>query len=340
MQPEINTVYFGHVLDILKTWDDGCVHCVVTSPPYWGLRDYGTDPQKWSDGWVGELGLEPSPELFIQHIVEIFREVRRVLRDDGTLWFNMGDTYYSSGGRNKVGGPGSEDGFVGRAERPACGYRTGSPVLKPKDLCMMPARCAIALQEDGWYLRQDIIWHKPNPMPESVDDRCTKSHEYIFLLAKSQKYFYDADAIKESASYNTHERLARIKDDHKSLPDDMKNGMRPRKLAAQNSGIKNNDSFDAAMAVMPDYRNKRSVWSVCTEAYPEAHYATFPQELIKPCILAGCPEFIGITLDPFMGSGTTALVCRNLNRNYVGIELNPKNGVLIEKRLSQQRLNI
>lgn len=327
---ELNKIYCGDALTVLKTWPDSFVQCVVTSPPYWGLRDYGVK---------GQLGLEKTPEEYVAKMVDIFREVRRVLRDDGTLWLNLGDSYNSNPSNNQ--GKGIENSKIGLREgaRSLGRQKRNINNLKPKDLVGIPWTVAFALRADGWYLRQDIIWHKPNPMPESVTDRCTKSHEYIFLLAKSQKYYYDAEAIKEPASYNTHERVARAKIDHKSNPSDKISGIRPRKLAQPGSGIKNNDSFDSAMAVMPDYRNKRSVWTVTTKPYSEAHFATFPEDLIKPCILAGCPEN-GIVLDPFAGALTTAKVARDLNRCFLCIELNPEYIKMGERRLSQQRLQI
>jgi DNA modification methylase len=256
----------------------------------------------------------------VANTVLIFRAVRRVLRDDATAWINLGDSYAS--GKGTCYNPGG-----------------GHSSLKPKDLVGVPWMVAFALRADGWYLRQDIIWQKPNPMPESVTDRCTKAHEYIFLLAKSQKYYYDADAIKEPASYSTHERRALAKIENKSNPDSMKNGIRPRKLAAPGEGIKNNSSFDAAMAIMPEIRNKRSVWTVTTKPYAEAHFATFPPDLIKPCILAGCPAG-GTVLDPFLGSGTTAYVAKDLGRNAIGIELNPEYVKLAEKRCAQEVLGL
>ncbi len=257
-------LFHGDARQVLRGLPGESVHCVVTSPPYWGLRDYGLGPDA--------LGLEPTIDLYVHHIVEVFREVRRVLRKDGTLWLNMGDSY---GAQQGVG-------FNGNKRLPEADrnmkVNTG---LKPKDLCMMPARVALALQADGWWLRSDIVWSKPNPMPESVTDRPTRAHEYVFLLTKSARYYYDADAIREPQSESTHARYG-------------KNGKRPsgQKIAEPGSGIKANTSFKAATneAILPNGRNKRSVWEIATEAYPEAHFATFPQKLVEPCILAGTSE--------------------------------------------------
>ena len=262
------------------------INTVVTSPPYWGLRDYGQYDQ---------LGLEETPEKFVENLVDVFREVKRVLRDDGTVWLNLGDSYSShkdcksipqslSKGTNAEKAHVIEKGkSVSRDTK-----KLKSVGLKNKDLIGIPWRVAFALQADGWYLRQDIIWNKPNPMPESVQDRCTKSHEYIFLLSKSPKYYYDNEAIKEEIQVTS----------------DMGN----------------------------EKRNKRSVWTVTTKPYSEAHFATYPHDLIIPCILAGCPEG-GTVLDPFGGSGTTAQVAAQLNRNAVLCELNQEYVEIAQKRL-------
>ena len=246
------------------------VHTVVTSPPYYGLRDYGVD---------GQIGLEVTPDEYIANLVAVFRECKRILRDDGTLWVNIGDSYASNGekqtGRND-GDRNGIDGFVGSTNYGDAGGKTKIKVetgLKPKDLIGIPWMLAFALRADGWYLRQDIIWHKPNPMPESVKDRCTKSHEYIFLLSKSARYYYDNEAVKEPANYPNDDRKARAKEEHKSMPDGLRNGLRP-------------GNYDYDMTS----RNKRDVWTVTTKPYKGAHYATFNPELIKPCILAGAPE--------------------------------------------------
>ena len=296
----------GNCLDILPTMEAGSVNCCVTSPPYFGLRDYGNDEQ---------IGLEETPEAFVESLVNVFREVKRVLADDGTLWLNLGDSY-SSGGRTTttaqtIRGDCGEDAKKATVCRP--------PVIegiKPKDLIGIPWRVALALQADGWYLRQDIIWSKPNPMPESVTDRCTKAHEYIFLLSKKAKYFYDAEAIKEKAIPQN--RMGNP--DHRCPKDD---GAHPGGLQKSMKSTLNGPSGET--------RNKRSVWEVTTQPYSGAHFATFPPDLIKPCIMAGCPSG-GTVLDPFGGSGTTGMVALELGRSAELIELNPDYVEIIEGR--------
>jgi DNA modification methylase len=304
----------GDCRTILPTLPAESVHCVVTSPPYWGLRDYGV---------AGQIGLEPTYEAFIAEMVAVFREVRRVLRKDGTLWLNLGDSYVSGGGTGHQGKHGERYNrtHTQRALLKAVPVSSG---LKPKDLCGIPWRVAFALQSDGWWLRQDIIWSKPNPMPESVTDRCTKAHEYVFLLSKADRYYYDAEAIREPQSEWTHERFG--KDPRPSTK---------RKLAEAGSGTKNNSSFDAAMVTMiqPDSkRNKRSVWEVSTAPFAGAHFAIFPPALIEPCIKAGCPKD-GTVLDPFGGVGTTGLVADRLQRNAILIELNPNYAKMAKRRM-------
>jgi DNA modification methylase len=292
----------GDCRDVLKTLPDQSVHTCVTSPPYFGLRDYGHS---------GQMGLEPTPDEFVSELVNVFREVRRVLRDDGTLWLNLGDSYAGSGkGRN---GDGSPNVDLQSKQATSAGTITGNliksktPDCKPKDLVGIPWRVAFALQADGWYLRQDIIWHKPNPMPESVTDRCTKAHEYIFLLSKSPKYYFDHEAIKEKSFTSPEMQIAkRNKSPHKGQKD---SGMR-----------ETTSGFDKINKIYHN-RNKRSVWTVTTKPFKGAHFATFPTDLIEPCILAGCPVD-GIVLDPFGGAGTTGLVASNNNRNAILIELN------------------
>lgn len=300
----MNKIFNENCLTGLAKLESGTVDCCVTSPPYFGLRDYGTDEQ---------IGLEETPDAFVQSLVEVFREVKRVLKDDGTLWLNLGDSY-AMAVRGK-GGNGMQTHNKGShlANRKSI-IPNG---LKPKDLIGIPWRVAFALQADGWYLRQDIIWHKPNPMPESVTDRCTKAHEYIFLLSKSKQYYYDADAIKEeSAHYATDARA------------DKGNIRYEGKRTIDKSGKNGQESF----VTINETRNKRSVWTVTTKPYSGAHFATFPQDLIEPCIKAGCrPD--GIVLDPFMGAGTTAIVARKLNRNYIGYELNPEYIKIAERRI-------
>lgn len=306
----------GDCLAALATLPDQSVHCCVTSPPYWGLRDYGV---------AGQIGREPTIGEYVEKMVAVFREVWRVLRDDGTLWLNLGDSY-AGGGR---GGNPDDSPFRKQATN------VGSLVLpsaipaglKPKDLCGIPWRVAFALQAGGWYLRQDIIWSKPNPMPESVRDRCTKAHEYIFLLSKQERYFYDADAIKEDSVTDDPRRPygspgANALDGRESpqgngkprAPANVKRGG----FDGKTSAMEGREAFRAFTGT----RNKRSVWTVTTQPFKEAHFATFPPSLIEPCILAGCPVG-GTVLDPFGGAGTTGLVADRLQRDAILIELNP-----------------
>ncbi len=300
-------VHVGDCLESLRAMPDRSVNCCVTSPPYWGLRDYGVS---------GQLGLEPTPEAYVAKMVEVFREVRRVLRDDGTLWLNLGDSYNTSGTRQGNGLGGMHGDGEGTSHR--AGYRGAFVGLKQKDLVGIPWRVAFALQADGWWLRQDIIWAKPNPMPESVTDRCTKSHEYVFLMAKSERYFYDADAVKEVAETKPHARGGT----HESLGGPMDRGGHSQYDAAHQSRVWGDGT-----------RNRRSVWQISTRPYKGAHFATFPPALIEPCIKAGCPVG-GVVLDPFGGSGTTGRVANDLGRNAVLCELNPKYVDLIRERLT------
>jgi DNA modification methylase len=333
------TILQGDWIAQLRTLPDCSVNCCVTSPPYWNLRDYSVN---------GQLGLEKTPDEYCAKMVEGFREVRRVLREDGTLWMNLGDSYNTK--------PGS--------------------TLKPKDMCGIPWMAAFALRADGWYLRQDIIWHKPNPMPESITDRCTKAHEYIFLLSKSARYYYDFEAVQEPVTGKAHRRSATptpagwgVGDEPRTAIElqrdgvhrkskapashhgsDFRNGKKAQvhpnvgqrdrvervagvtpKSAVPGSGIKANESFHAACVDLVEIRNKRSVWTVASQPYPEAHFATYPPDLIKPCILAGCPVG-GTVLDPFGGSGTTGQVALELGRKAILIELNPEYVKLIERR--------
>ena len=307
-------IHTGNCLDILPTMEAGSVNCCVTSPPYFGLRDYGNDEQ---------IGLEETPEAFVESIVNVFREVKRVLADDGTLWLNLGDSYASGGGksqpqpdasgglsnkklgtRGKQGSSASYGGF----ERP----NTLGNGLKPKDLIGIPWRVAFALQQDGWYLRQDIIWSKPNPMPESVTDRCTKAHEYIFLLSKKPKYFYDADAVREP-----------IKETSGTI-----NGAPLRGEHVMTEGGRKTERREYSEI---KGANRRAVWNVKTQPYSGAHFATFPPDLIKPGILAGTKAGDTV-LDPFGGSGTTGMVALELGRSAELIELNPDYAEIAEGR--------
>lgn len=303
----------GDSLTILKTLPDQSVQTCVTSPPYWGLRDYGVD---------GQIGLEETPEEYLARMLDVFREVRRVLRDDGTLWLNLGDSYWADRPRN---GPAEPYDYLcygtAHVRLKAGGQR--HLVLKPKDLVGVPWRIAFALQADGWYLRQDIIWHKPAVMPESVRDRCTKSHEYIFLLSKSRRYYFDADAIAEPLRTDPEKVKARVASARKARIHETLKDKRVLKVDAYAS---------AAEPYAPTARNKRSVWTVPTRPYKGAHFATFPPDLIRPCILAGAPTKHTV-LDPFMGSGTTGYVARSMERDFIGIELNPDYLKLAEERI-------
>jgi DNA modification methylase len=269
-----DTILFGDCLQTLKEFDEK-PRCCITSPPYYGLRDYGGEDY--------QIGQEESPEEYIQKLVLVFREVRNLLTEDGTLWLNIGDSYYNyrpGKGQSLV----KQSVATNKQDLPDKCARRGNKLegLKEKDLIGIPWMLAFALRADGWYLRQDIIWHKPNPMPESVRDRCTKSHEYIFLLSKNQNYYFDVDAIKEPT------------------------------------------------------RRKRSVWNITKKGYKDAHFAVYPPDLIEPCILAGS-EKNDIILDPFMGSGTTAMVAKNLGRYYIGCELHEDYGNLIKNRIGEVR---
>lgn len=306
----INTIIQGDSREKLKTIKSKSVRCCVTSPPYYGLRDYGVD---------GQIGLEQSPEEFVQQMVDVFREVKRILTDDGTLWLNLGDSYAGSGkgfGATDHGKLGEHaNDFLPKPNKISNG-------LKPKDLIGIPWRVAFALQADGWYLRSDIIWHKPNCMPESVTDRPTKSHEYIFLLSKSERYYYDYESIKEYAV------------DGDGKPPNGSRGV----IGSQNTGNRNRDEEQSFPKPKVQYeriekRNKRTVWNVNTASYSEAHFATFPAKLIEPCILAGT-KLNDIVLDQFFGAGTTGLVALQNGRNFIGVELNPEYIEIADRRLS------
>jgi DNA modification methylase len=328
----------GDARDRLRELPDASVHCCVTSPPYFGLRDYGVE---------GQMGLESTPAEFVAGMVALFREVRRVLRDDGTLWLNLGDSYNAAGRT----GHGTRTGFKQVTNRASANgadiVRPNVTALKEKDLIGIPWRVAFALQADGWYLRQDIIWAKPNPMPESVRDRCTKAHEYLFLLSKSARYYFDADAIAEDAMKGdagslftegkTGEHQLGRASGRRHLP-----GNKTHKgLTAYEGGASEHRTksglvaYSSKVAADPDQmltRNKRSVWTVATQPFKEAHFATFPPALIEPCILAGCPVG-GTVLDPFGGAGTTGLVSDRLQRDAILIELNPAYAEMARQRI-------
>lgn len=296
----MDKIYIGDCREGMRQMPENSVQTCVTSPPYFGLRDYGH---------AGQIGLEQTPNEYVQQLVEVFREVRRALRDDGTLWLNLGDSYAGNGAAYGE----SKSTLQGAKQSHRMGVaRQAKKGLPAKNLIGIPWRVAFALQADGWILRQDIIWHKPNPMPESVTDRCTKAHEYIFLFSKQQKYYYDAEAIKEPAQPDA---VVRDRDTTKLNNTPGRTRM---------NGLTVNDY---------ETRNKRSVWTVATKPYTEAHFATFPDELITPCILAGCPEG-GIVFDPFMGSGTVAATALRLGRDYRGCELNPEYLKFINARVN------
>lgn len=335
-------IHIGDCRQVLRTLPDQSVQCVVTSPPYFGLRDYGV---------AGQLGLEDSPAEYLGSMVEVFQHVRRVLRDDGTLWVNMGDSY-SSGGRG--GNPTDETSGLqgGQASQRASmisRYRVNH--LPPKNLMGIPWRLALALQADGWILRQDIIWAKRNTMPESVRDRCTKSHEYLFLLAKSERYYFDADAIAEPLADSSVERLSQPNLEQQAgsnrVPGKTNGTMKAvgkgnRKTFRGGGVYTQGRSFDNDAEVCNDsvgntvnergMRNKRSVWDVATMPFKEAHFATFPPALVEPCILAGSSRG-GVILDPFGGAGTTGLVADRLQRDAILIELNPEYAAIAERRI-------
>ena len=411
----VNKIVVGDALKVLQNMPDESVHCCVTSPPYWGLRDYGVS---------GQLGLERTPTEYVKKMVRLFRELKRVLRKDGTLWLNLGDCYATGAGAvgdhpgggergHKWSGSSSRgsryqrllNGHGKRTGRKAMGPMTQPnrmPIegLKPKDLVGMPWRIAFALQADGWYLRRDIIWHKPNPMPESARDRPTTAHEYVFLMSKNSQYHYDGEAIKEDTTGMAHSRGGGVnpKAQHPSSGWDKAPGSHGKVKRAPRS--KQNKSFSGAVTAVVTRRNKRSVWTISTKPYGEAHFATFPPDLITPCILAGTsekgvcsscgaphlriverkamvkgpskrrealaefgrtaasggmveppasrtvgwepgckcgkPAVPAVVLDPFMGAGTTGLVAAQLQRNFVGIELNPEYAGMARKRIAPE----
>ena len=302
LRPQKDTILYGDCRNTIPTIHERVQMC-VTSPPYYGLRDYG--------GESSQIGQEQTPEEYIEELVKVFREVKNVLADDGTLWLNIGDSYYNYRPGKGQSYPKQTVSKTKQDLPDKCNKR-GNKLdgLKEKDLIGIPWLLAFALRKDGWYLRQDIIWHKPNPMPESVKDRCTKSHEYIFLFSKNKKYYYDNEAIKEPAKdWGTRDRT-------KGKYHNKGTGLSPH------TGL--NKSYPT--------KNKRSVWSVTNKPYKGTHFAVFPPDLIEPCILAGSKKG-DLILDPFMGSGTTAVTAKSLNRDYIGCELNNDYTKLIMKRL-------
>jgi DNA modification methylase len=304
-------ILVGDAVERLRELPDGSVRTCVTSPPYWGLRDYGND---------GQLGLEATPQEFVENLCQVFDEVWRVLADDGTLWVNLGDSYAGSG---KGGQSAQKRSANWQPEYANKGLVPDG--LKAKDLVGIPWRFAFAMQDRGWYLRQDIIWAKPNPMPESVTDRCTKSHEYIFLLTKNPRYYFDHEAIRERGAMTRGDSAGSAQRDTAET----------HGVGGGNSGINAAKEKLAKEIQEKGYstRNKRSVWTVTTRNFKGAHFAVYPAQLIEPCVLAGSAEGDTV-LDPFSGSGTTGEVALTNGRNYVGVELNPEYAALSEKRIT------
>lgn len=366
---DIDKIYQGDSLEVLKTFEDNSIDCCVTSPPYYALRDYGVD---------GQIGLEETPEKYIERLTEVFMEVHRVLKPNGTLWLNIGDSYngYKGNAKSQYNDSKFVGGHGGHPTR-LSGYGLECKWLKPKDLIGVPWMLAFSLRNEGWYLRQDIIWEKPNPMPESVKDRCTKSHEYIFLLSKSQKYYFDYEAIQEEANPNYISKNIRFGGNKYGDNDDPHfqiysgNVYEPKiKVRTQNNGYSKAGGHRDNSGGVGDYskhghtkncqydgqvpntmhlkreegikdevyfvRNKRDVWSINVKPNKEAHFATYPPKLVSTCILAGCPEG-GVVLDPFMGSGTTGIVANKLGRHYIGIELNPEYVEMAERRIGLEK---
>jgi DNA modification methylase len=332
------TVYFGDCRESMCDMiGQGIkVQTCVTSPPYFGLRDYGHPEQ---------LGLEPTPEEYVANLVTVFRLVRELLADDGVLWLNLGDSYNAAGRTGHGTRQGVKQGTNRASDTGADNCRPSVGSLKEKDLIGIPWRVALALQADGWYLRQDIIWHKPNPMPESVTDRCTKSHEYLFMLTKNARYYFDSDAIKEPVAESTIKRVSQpnlanqVGSDR--VPGKTNGNM---KAVGGRPGGKKPDKFDSFISGAGrsgvgeglDTRNKRSVWTISTKPYKGAHFATFPPELVEPCILAGS-RLGDLVFDPFLGSGTVAMVAARHGRRWVGCELNEEYGPLQEERLAKAK---
>ena len=342
----MNRVIFGDCRDTMRDLKDQGVRVqmCVTSPPYFGLRDYGHP---------GQIGLEKTPAEFVAAMVEVFALVRELLADDGVLWLNLGDSYNAAGRTGHGTRQGFKQGTNRASAEKADNCRPSVETLKPKDLIGIPWRVAFALQADGWYLRQDIIWHKPNPMPESVTDRCTKAHEYMFLLSKSERYFFDSDAIKEQSVTDDIRRPYGSKGawDLDGRPEEQRPNGKPRGKGGKNAfrgqghfrsadtGPANREGRDMADVGAGETRNRRSVWTVPTQPYNGAHFATFPPALIEPCILAGSRPG-DLVLDPFMGSGTTAQVAQQLGRQWIGCELNTEYAPLQQARTAQAALAI
>lgn len=330
----IDTIHLGDALEVLKSMPTDSVDCCVTSPPYYGLRNYGAK---------GQIGLEPCVTDYINRLVDVFHEVRRVLKSTGSLWLNIGDCYAGSGKGAAVYPAnaakykqGTNKGMLGKDDLTKVSF----DFVKRKELVGVPWKLAFALSADGWFLRQDIIWNKPNCMPESVKDRCTKSHEYIFLLSKSPRYFFDAEAIAEPVAESSIKRYQQNIEAQKGSFRAVGKTNGPIKACKPRYGgnkyTASPDKFyrtkSGSLYDFRPKRNKRSVWTVSTQGYKGAHFATFPEKLIEPCILAGCPVG-GVVLDPFIGTGTTAAVAKKHHRHFVGIEISPNNIQLARDRL-------
>lgn len=310
---ECNRIYNMDCLEGLKRLDSDSLNCCITSPPYWALRDYGIP---------GQIGQEDTPGEYIERLCAIFAEVYRVLRPDGTFWLNISDTYCGTGNKADYFDPKNPKGRTGQKKA----KNNRIPGLKPKDLCGVPWTIAFALRDMGWYLRQEVIWNKTNCMPESVTDRCVKSHESVFLFAKSQRYYFDHKAIREPVTQSTIERAKR------AVSKNNKYTAGAPGQAAQSI----NKPRSRLSADIPQWRNKRSVWNIPNQPLKDAHFASFPRALVAPCILAGCPVG-GVVLDPFMGSGTTAMTAKSLGRQYIGFELNPEYISICDKRIKEGR---
>lgn len=315
------SLFVGDAYRLIKRIPDNRINCIVTSPPYWGLRDYGVD---------GQIGLEQSPELYVRKLVLLFREMRRTLTTDGSVWLNIGDSFYGSGkAHGQTDFSNSKQGtnsgsLVGLTQAKPYSLLKHSS-LKPKDQIGIPWRVALALQADGWYLRSDIIWHKPNPMPESVLDRPTRAHEYIFLLTKSPDYYYNHVAVKEDCVSSDKDK-ERMKNNEQRQTSKYEGDVDQR-LSGSGSKIKHQATVGNGIK-----RNRRSVWTIATSNFKDAHFATFPEKLVEPCVLAGCPKG-GVVLDPFTGSGTVGVVAERLGRKFIGFELNEEYAAIARKRL-------
>lgn len=315
------TLYADDCREVLRTMTSASVQCCVTSPPYWGLRNYGV---------AAQLGLEQTCEEYVIHMVEVFRQVQRVLKDDGTLWLNLGDSYCGApGGWQGKNGQRATRTFTARIDAKKFG-----PGLKPKDLVGIPWRVAFALQADGWWLRSDIVWSKPNPMPESVRDRPTRAHEYLFLMTKSAKYYYNAAAIVEPVTGGAHRRGGGV--NPKACGKNEQSGRRRPAGFNERWRTKQNASFSAALTQLVETRNARSVWTIAPEPFSGAHFATFPTKLVRPCILAGSRPG-DLVLDPFNGAGTTGLVAAQLARRYIGIDINEEYLEMSRARIASAR---